>query len=269
MLLVRMLLVSSLMFALSSCATTKDSGRGTLGLLEYGDYQPKVLTSIEKSIPLFKFYSENKEYFAVSVEPKNTYQGYVLLFEDEQLSSIIPVEKGIQIWEEAYDSYKRTVPTVDKFDYIVSRLAEEQLDISTTNFLKVNEKSINDKEVTQAIATNIFMPLGLVAFIVTAPILVPYTVNAMNQAELEEQLFLEKLNSVKLKSSMNMVETQLGKARSKYTNEGESILLFDEKTKDDNYNPLCNVSMGFVQDELKWIGYYFHAGKRLEKYSSN
>lgn len=266
MTLIRMFLVFSLVFVLSGCASNMNIKSESIGLLEYGDQPNRVVNILEnKGIPLFKFYSKSDEYDVVLFEPNDTYQRYIFLFENDQLRSVISEETGIRIWEQAYGSYKESIPSLDKFDDIVSQITEEKLDLQQTDFSKINvaKRDESRRDVSEAIAINLFMPLGLIGVIVTGPVLIPYTVNELNKAKESEDLFLKKVSTVKLNSSSDSVKSILGEAKNKYQTEEQTILMFHEDTNDGYYVPQIYLSTGFVNDELKWVGYYFNAGKRL------
>jgi hypothetical protein len=266
MALIRMLLIVFMVAMLSGCSLTENVRPQSLSLLKYGDSQKETIEIIKEAIPLFKFYSKNKVYYAASFKPDGTYQGYVLLFENNQLTSIISAEKGMKIWEEIYGEYWISVPSIDKFDEITSRIIAEKLDLSEIDFSEVNKKNRTKfrEGVTEAVAANVFMPFGLIAVVVTGPILIPYVMHELNETEKREKSFLRKVESVPLNSSSSLVKAALGKVENKYKTNGQEILMFHEGVKYKNHLPVSNVSMGFVNDELQWIGYYFHAGKHLK-----
>lgn len=253
---------------MAGCASTYSIKPETINELEYGQERTKVIEQLEtEGLPLFRFRAGNKEHYSEVYEPEDSFQQYIFLYSGEQLESVVKVQEGLLTWEEQVGKYGRSVPNILQLGVMATSIKELGLNLQQTNFGEINvEKQKEHRDtIIHGVAANLVMPLGLMAFVYTAPVSIPM-MTIMHNKDLERKAaFVSKLHQVPLGTTEQQVIDLLGQPIKRADYLEESILVFDSYNEEHLIGN--RASAGFVEGRMLWMGYYYDAVGALERMS--
>jgi hypothetical protein len=259
----------SLALALSGCASNSISPH-LFSEIQYGETRSEVLSRLGKpGIPIFRFSSNQKNYFTETFSPGETQQSYVLLYEDDRLIVVITAEVGRRIWGQVFGQFDASLPVSEKFEDILNLIRAERLDLRSTNFNALNREAqkerqkIRNYDVTTGL---VYLPFGLFAAVATAPVLVPAMLMDNTESEIEkrEADIIAGADHIPLGASSALVNDLLGEPVAEFNDGKEKILVFDPSTK--KLFLRSKISIGLNNDTVVWIGYYYDARAILVPY---
>jgi len=259
----KFILIFTSVLLLLSCTSVKTVNPNNINKLKYGDNISEVKNQLGKDgLPLFKFISNTRHYHAVAYEPEDTFKSCVFLYKDDILVSVVYSHTGMEIWNSVYGSYHTSSPSPSGFSQIVDQLINSKLNLQKTNFLSVNKtlKEKHDKDLKETLIANTFMPLGLVAAAYLAPVVAPYAIYNENDLQKQAAVFLKKVNSINFGSPNEYAISVLGQPSNTISTNEQLILIFDPKIET-AMQLTHTVSMGFTNNKLYWVGYFYDASK--------
>ena len=264
----KLIFLIALIGIMSGCASTNSIKPETINKLEYGQERTQVIEQLEaEGLPLFRFRAGNEEHFSEVYEPEKSFQQYIFLYSDKKLESVVKVEEGLTTWEEEVGKYGRSVPDIKQLEDMSTSIQEIGLNLQQTNFGEVNvEKQKKHRDtIIHGVAANLMMPLGLVAFVYTAPVSIPM-MTMMHNNDLERKTaFVSKLHQVPLGATEQQVIDLLGQPIKRVDYLEESILVFDSYNEEHLIGN--RASVGFVEGRALWIGYYYDAVSAIKRMS--
>lgn len=254
--------------AMSGCASTYSIKPESINELEYGQERTQVIKQLEtEGLPLFRFRAGNEEHYSEVYEPEDSFQQYIFLYTGEQLESVVKVQEGLLTWKEQVGKYGHSVPNVLQLEAMATSIKEVGLNLQQTNFAEVNvEKQTEHRNtIIHGVAANLVMPLGLMAFVYTAPVSIPMMTMMHNKDVERKAAFVSKLHQVPLGATEQQVIDLLGQPIKRADYLEESILVFDSYNEEHIIGN--RASAGFVEGRMLWMGYYYDAVSALERMS--
>lgn len=233
-----------------------------LSKLQYGITHKEVITQVgQPGKPVFRLSLNNREYFSETYSPSNTYQGYLLLYEDRKLVAITTIENASRIWGSSFGSYRESLPQSARFGTIVTGILASRVDIQNSGFHSVNEAQSAEhqrelqKTIKESGTASLLMPLGIVTMTATAPVSIPLVVAMDSEFDRKRADFIAHVDTIQLGTSEAQAKASLGKPVSEFSiDPKENVLVFDPPPS--KIVVSARVSMGFFQDKLLWVAYH-------------
>ena len=235
--------------------------------IKYGMTENEISGSLGVATkPLFKFEEKGKIYTVHLIRPKNTKEGYCLLYEENKLISLFTVDTGRRAWVKVF-GYEddRSFPSPEKFSQIIEVLTSLRLDIKQTDFSKPGHYKYSrsdrfDDEYSGSVyhqfgtylafafppLAGTFIGAGVAASVADLG-MHEYSVDAgVEQSKLDYPQFRKMVDSLAIGSTKETIVEKLGISYSSaFTEKGEALV----------YQHYFLVVIGLVRGKLKWIAY--------------
>lgn len=271
------------------CATHDTDNPKDKFLIRYGEPQEKVFKRIGSSGQLlFRFSAEGRDYeirannaFLEDVESR-----YLLVFETNNLVSVVTADQGLKLWGKFFGNFAISTPDPEKFQAIVSEVITSRVSLDTLDFrhsqiAEPNEKSAGVDAAKRTgrgavemagmgVAYSIIMPWYAPVLYAGAVVTAAATPVVGATEEIRERAkssparryhaFVEKTENIAFLSNPEKVFSKTGKPTITYSapdKPNQSIYIFRDL--------LFPVSLGFVGDELRWIGYNYDPVTKIKQ----
>jgi hypothetical protein len=271
------------------CATHDADNPKDKPLIVYGEPQEKVLKKIGSAGQLlFRFTAEGRDY---EIRANNAYQGdvesrYLLIFEGNHLVSVVTADQGLKLWGKFFGNFAISPPDPEKFQAIVSEVVSSRASLDTIDFRRSQQPKPKEKSAGleaakktgqgaaemagMGVAYSIIMPwyapvlyAGAAVTAVAAPVMgasEEIRDRAKSASAHRYYSFVEKTENIAFLSRAENVFAKLGKPTITFNvpdKPNETIYIFRDM--------LFPVSLGFVTDELRWIGYDYDPVAKIKQ----
>lgn len=260
--LVRLVFFLALVSAPYSSSPASEVSPSLLSQLRYGMTRDNVIGVLGKDgFPLFRLRLDTKDYFAETYVNNDTNEKFVFVYEGNTLSGVITAEAAKSYWQLQFKhnyGHRYVVPDALQLANIATTAITSRLDID-----RVYRKSLDNKEkpkipreLAETAAANALMPLGLMMYIATAPVSIPLTGAALIDAKTSESDFIKTVLKIPLGSSIEDVSSALGQPIKRHLVKNQEVLVYVPRWNSRAINRNA-VTLGFVENQLEWIGYYY------------
>lgn len=259
--LIRLVFFLALISAPYSTSLASEVSPSLLSQLHYGMTRDNVIGVLGKDgFPLFKLRFDMKDYYAEAYTNENSNEKFIFVYEDNKLSGIITAEAAEKYWLSQFKhkyGYRYVIPDASRLasiaiTAITSRLEIDQLYTSSSDKQTKSKKH----ELVEMVVANTIMPLGLMGYIATAPISIPLTGALLIDAKTNESDFMKAALKIPLGSSIEGVSSALGEPVSSHLANTQRVLVYVPRWNKKAINR-TGATLGFVDNQLEWIGYYY------------
>ena len=213
---------------------------------------------------LFRFRTDGSDYHVNAYELKDTYKAFIFMYKNNQLVSIVNNNDAIELWGKVFGSYYYHIPRIPQLAELADLLIENKVAINSPEFYTVDhlEKELSSKQTTEVILNILLNPFLAASLVYIVP--VAATIEAPKYYAETNTLntFHATVDSIKLYATTQEVNTLLGAPDNQFSLNNQLVYVYNPLNEQQSSTPskLTNsVSLGFQNNKLIWIGYYYNA----------